>query len=245
MKGNYVGADFCSRHFSQVDSNNDLLLNLQNLGFVYEGIYGYILSTQTNFSAKANVQNNSTEEDLRVAAEKLTVPGTIFVDFRWHVDEKIYDARIYQVCNPDSGFMRFSFHVNETVFFHKANNFVFDSIEDRAFEKFKLALIEIVKHADPVIGIVEYDSDLICESPQYLPLVGWGNYLPWSILKRWRPSDSATLLETADEIINVDDFGLFFFIFPLMSIPPWTEKHEQIQELYAKYAVLSLLGPND
>ena len=207
---------------------------------------GYLLSTDTNYSVEANAQSILTDESVREVAEKMVHPGHLDVNFLWHVGERTHGARFLQTIWPGRRFRSLSLDVDEFAFFPNPGDIRFDSVESKAFQSFKLALTEVVKHLDPIVGIVDFEADLLCEAPKLnLPLVSWGNYLPWSILNRWRPGDVANLLETVDLAIEIDDVGLLFYIFPLAANQAWTGRHIQIQELYDNNSVLSVLGPDE
>ena len=236
---NLVRANFCCQPLTSAESNYNLLLNLQKLGFLYGGtMSGWSAPTETDYSSTGYLYDHWDVEAAREVAEKLTIPGHQDIELQWRIEQRTYKTSILKLVFPGCRLWRISLDVDDTAFFPKRDDIRFYSLSTATFMSFESAIIEMVKHLKPSIGVVDREADVICEKPTgHWALVHWGNYLPWSVLNTWRPQDVSTLLEAVDYVTRLDDLGLLFFIRPLAANQAWTEKHEKVHQLYVGYGV--------
>ncbi len=199
---------------------------------------GWAAPTETDYSSTGHLYDHWDEEKGREVAEKLTIPGSQSIDLQWKTEQRTYMAQILKFVWPECRLWRIFLDVDETAFFPKPGDTRFYSLATATFLSLESAIIEMVKHLKPAIGVVDYEVDVLCEKTTGpLALVYWGNYLPWSVLNTWRPQDVSTLLETVDYVTRLDDLGLLFFIRPLKLNQAHKEKHERNQQLYDDYGV--------
>lgn len=162
----HVDASFCIRHLASVDSNYNLLLRMQRLGFVFTGMNSYIQAEDTNCLIEANEQRVLTEELAREAAEKMVHPGHVTVDFLWRVGERTYEASFMLWIRPNERFWRCTFYVGYTAFFPTERELTFESTESKVFQSFRSGIVEVIRHLEPTIGFVGCEEDYFCEGPR-------------------------------------------------------------------------------
>lgn len=244
----HVDANFCIRHLASVDSNYNLLLRMQRLGFVFTGMNSYIQAEDTNCLIEANELRVLTEELAREVAEKMVHPGHVDIDFLRRADGQTHEARLIPFMWPDKRFWMCSFCVDEAAFFPTSRDLTFESTESEVFQSFRSGIIEVERHLEPTIAFVDYEEEYSCAGPKVDRdvVLRRGNYLPRSILNRWSPGDVATLLDEADIATEIAERGLQFFFFPSLYPYGWTDRYShrlmRIREFYDRNSVWSMFG---
>jgi hypothetical protein len=210
------------------------------------------LNCRYNFWTRGSVSTwlSSTNEDIKVTEQDLdqglnrsrlhqvatwlTVPGWLSVGLGWQVHRKVFAAGITQhTWQEGDDRRRLDLSVEETIFF-PPEGFERGDQREIAFKSFKQLIVEVIRHIEPSVGVIDYEADLLCDQVQqspYYALPFWGTFLSRHQMARWSKEDIAALRAAVDDYTTVGDLGVLFFIDPLMPDEARTSWQDKVRTL--------------
>lgn len=233
---NYIRACFCINYSIQVVQFYDLLKALESLDCRYNfWIPGFISGYLSSRDQELSVRELSLDQDpnptkLWQIADWLATPGHLNIGMACRIDDKLYEARLLQSWNFGER-MSLSFDIADIVFL-PGRSVEFIPNGNVSFDWFKQIIIQFINYIKPIIGVIDYEADLLCASSEkYSSLASWGNYFSQSVLEQWTQNDVKTLLQVVSESTEINNLGVLTFIHPLAANQAWTGRHQEVQTL--------------
>jgi hypothetical protein len=87
---------------------------------------------------------------------------------------------------------------------------------DQVFEDYKRVVAEFIAHTRPLVGVIDYEADLMCDSwrSSLTSVVGWGSYYSKALFRKPWEEVSKAVHQIVDDYIPIDDIGMLVFIHP-------------------------------
>lgn len=234
---NYVRAQFCVEHPLRQNQFGRLLRALDRLGCACSDaeqstVDGWLEPDNYLLAVKAPARvDRSFPFGWQQPAARLAAPGFARIALSWRVEGRQVQAGLEAWHGLSDSRGRISFNVGEAAFLEGAIEFA-PGAKDHVFSAFKQIVVELVAHIRPLIGAIDYEADLLCETlSQTRSLVSWGNFFSRAWLEWWSAEDVQTLCHAVDEWLEVDDLGVLTFIHPLAANQAWTARHQQVDAL--------------
>lgn len=170
------------------------------------------------------------------AVQQLLTPLYANIEFQWHINGQIYEARLMQIWHPPRP-IDISFDVAEEAFLggHGRSRIEYTPShpnDNILFQGYKQLIVAAIQYLNPTASLIDYEMDIVCYNIENREFVAsWGNYLAASTLERWNSNDIDLLRQTVDEAIWIEGRGLLAFIHPLAANHAWTTRHIEIQQL--------------
>ena len=155
------------------------------------------------------------------------------INFLYGNNAKKHYGRLLQVVNPYNTNVMVSFDIDDSLF-HIDQSINYFPGGDREYEEYKNILILLIKQLDPIIGIIDWEADLLCPANQNNMIECWGNYLSNRFLKFWKLNEKASINNYVDEMIPISDLGILVFNHPL-GLSEKNDGHINFWNLINKY----------
>jgi hypothetical protein len=234
---NYVRSEFCVDHSIQKAQFHQLLQELDRLGCRYNvwekgTVTGYLEPGNQSLEHREQVLDTSScPSKLQQLASWLAPPGFVDITLGWQVGEQHFLARLMKWKYRSDIAERISFAVDDSAFLNHSIEFTPDS-GDHVYSRFKRIVIEIIKQIRPLVGAIDEEADLLCDTlNQSHSVVSWGNFFSYSLLEQWSEGELRVLRQTVDEYVQVDSLGVLTFIHPLAANQAWDVRHERIDAI--------------
>jgi hypothetical protein len=155
-------------------------------------------------------------------------------EFTWVINNFSFTNRFIQMKFPEDKYI-ISIDIDENIFL-PSNNIEFCPNANSTFDDYKKILARVIERTKPLIGLVDYDVDLVDYFISSLS-PHWGNFLPESWYVQWSEEDKQKMFQLIDEYQFIKECGLLVFIHPLKANQAWSEKHELLAQLFDKNIV--------
>jgi hypothetical protein len=195
------------------------------------------------FCVKEAVSDTKLQDLLRVLSNHqcypINTPQSLaesgVVNLTWRISNKILETRILHIWHKTTSQGMCSFDIEDSSFL-QGGSINYNPGKDELFTVYKILLIDIIRQIDPVIGVIDYEADLLCSESDNSALASWGNYFSAGWLNQWDSEAKKRLLQITDEFISIDTIGSLTFIHPLAANQAWTRRHKELEELIKRYS---------
>lgn len=134
----------------------------------------------------------------------------------WQTARGNWAARLIQLSSDPLTSVLVSFDVDSGLFL-PGDAISYNPLEDPDFAAYKRLLIDFIQEIRPLVGIADYDADLLCKDLRSNSFAAWGNYLSNEILIGWDPHELEQIPAMVDEYIRIENRGMLTFNHPLGS----------------------------
>lgn len=134
--------------------------------------------------------------------------------FSWTFNNRNWEMRLTKFRFVDSIFTMVSFDVEENFFFQK-DIFTYTPNNSQAFDKYIQLVNEIIIEIQPLIGIIDYEADLLCGSLLEQSFIAWGLFVSRTFIEFMDDSQVSKLFVLANDRKQTKNNGYIFFNHPL------------------------------
>lgn len=239
---NYIRACFCVDHPITADHFFRVLQALDHSNCRYNiwipgVISGYLLESDEDVGFTESALAEQTDVGkLRQSAAWLAASGDTRITFGWNVQGQIYEARLFR--DAHDARIRVVFDVDEDAFPLAYATWKPYPVDTALFAGFMQILIQIIREIQPMVGVIGYEADLLCDAFDGLGL-SWGNYMRQSTLRQWDRTDIQTLQGLVDEYVPIDDLGVLIFMHPTDPQHVWIERIQHVEALLQRNPIMT------
>jgi hypothetical protein len=153
--------------------------------------------------------------------------------FTWYSMSQTWKIRIFQLSLPENRSVMVSLDVEDSIFL-KGSEICYSPNKDPLFIAYTCLLKDFIKQIDPIIGVIDWDAELMCSTLTLNSFATWGNYLSYQFLSYWSENDRGMIVNIVDELIEIERTGVLIFNHPLGYADGKTT-HLQFWSLIKKY----------